>query len=60
MTIDLDGTKELITLFVQDNAVGKIFIEPHLKARMKLNYDKVRFPGCQTVRHDDHVHIQLK
>lgn len=60
MILDQDRTQDLITLFVQDNAIGKIFIEPHLKTRMKLNYDKVRFHGCQAVRHDDHIHVQLK
>jgi hypothetical protein len=60
MILDQERTKDLISIFVNDNSIGKIFIEPHLKARMKLNSDKVRFHGCQAVRHDDHIHIQLK
>lgn len=59
MTFDPVLTKELITLLVQENAIGKLFIEPHLKHRMNLNHPKVRFHGCQAVRHDDHIHIQL-
>ena len=33
---------------------------PHLKARLGLNSNKVRFHGCHAVRHDDHFHVQLK
>lgn len=60
MTFDIVRTKDLITLLAQANTIGKIFIEPHIKARMKLNHDKVRFHGCQAVRHDDHIHVQLQ
>jgi hypothetical protein len=32
-----------------------------LKARWNLTqYDKIRFHGCQAVRHDDHIHTQVK
>ncbi len=54
------ANKELINLFLQHNQMGKIFIEPHLKNRLKLNNAKVRFHGCQAVRHDDHIHLQLR
>lgn len=41
--------------------IGKIFIEPHLKSRLGLSQNsKIRFHGCQAVRHDDHIHLQLK
>ncbi|MFT5619364.1 MAG: hypothetical protein ACI85I_002607, partial [Arenicella sp.] len=48
-------------LFTSDcTAYGKVFIEPHLKTRLGLeNYSKIRFHGCQAVRHDDHIHVQL-
>jgi hypothetical protein len=57
---DADRTKQLIQLFASKNSVEKIFVEPHLKIRMKLNNDKIRFQGCHAVRHDDHMHIQVK
>jgi hypothetical protein len=57
---DSDKTKELINFFASQETIGKIFIEPHLKKRLKLTADKIRFHGCQTVRHDDHIHVQLK
>jgi hypothetical protein len=55
-----EKTKSLVELFANDNRIGKVFIEPHLKARLQLTSDKIRFHGCQAVRHDDHIHVQLK
>jgi len=55
-----EKTKSLVELFAHDNRIGKIFIEPHLKLRLQLTSDKIRFHGCQAVRHDDHIHVQLK
>ncbi len=57
---DAERTKALVELYASDPKVGKIFIEPHLKGRLGLNSDKIRFHGCGAVRHDDHIHVQLK
>ena len=57
---DNERTKELVNLFAAQPEIGKIFIEPHLKTRLGLTSDKIRFHGCQAVRHDDHIHVQLK
>jgi hypothetical protein len=54
-----EKTKWLVELFCQDNRIGKIFIEPHLKLRLQLTNSKIRFHGCRAVRHDDHIHVQL-
>ena len=55
-----DGqTRKIIQLFVNDKTTHKIFIEPHLKKRMNLKSDKIRFQGCWSVRHDDHIHISV-
>ena len=51
--------KKMIELFGQHKLISKIFIEPHLKARLRLNSSKVRFHGCKSVRHDDHLHVQI-
>ena len=56
----INGTRELANLILIQNEIGKLFIEPHLKKRLNLNNGKVRFHGCQAVRHDDHIHFQLK
>lgn len=59
-TFDSNRTRELVNFFVTQPSIGKIFIEPHLKTRLNLNSEKIKFHGCQAVRHDDHIHIQLK
>jgi len=53
------GTKELIDAIVSQKALCKMFIEPHLKQRMKLSDSRIRFHGCGAVRHDDHIHVQI-
>jgi len=57
---DQKRTKELLHLISNNPKIGKVFLEPHLKSRLKLSSDKIRFHGCQAVRHDDHVHIELE
>jgi energy-coupling factor transporter transmembrane protein EcfT len=59
-TFDNKRTKELVNSFASHEGLGKIFIEPHLKTRLGLTSSKIRFHGCQAVRHDDHIHVQLK
>ncbi|MEN8123116.1 MAG: hypothetical protein ABFS35_22450, partial [Bacteroidota bacterium] len=54
------ATRDLMNEIVKQPEIGKIFIEPHLKNRLNLTSGKVRFHGCGAVRHDDHIHIQLK
>jgi len=54
------GTKTLIKSILKNKNLGKLFIEPHLKKRMKLKDNRIRYHGCRAVRHDDHIHIQLK
>lgn len=59
-TFDANKTKDLVNLFVTKPAIEKIFIEPHLKIRLNLTSNKIRFHGCHAVRHDDHIHLQIK
>ena len=59
LLFDETRTRQLVILLAGTPAVKKIFIEPHLKTRLHLTTNKIRFHGCQAVRHDDHVHIQL-
>lgn len=54
------GTKKLIKSLLKNKSLGKLFIEPHLKHRLNLTNPKIRYHGCRAVRHDDHIHIQLK
>lgn len=53
-------TRSVCNYIMSDPSIEKIFIEPHLKSRLKLTASKVRYHGCGAVRHDDHVHIQIK
>jgi len=53
------GTSQLIKAILKQPELGKLFIEPHLKTRLKLNHIKILYHGCRAVRHDDHIHLQL-
>jgi len=53
------GTRILIDALLENREIQKIFIEPHLKSRLKLTDKRIRFHGCQAVRHDDHIHLQI-
>ncbi len=55
-----NGNKKLILSFLKSELLGKLFIEPHLKNRLNLKNNKIRYHGCRAVRHDDHIHLQLK
>lgn len=60
-SFSLSGNRKLLKYLANDDRVGKIFLEPHLKTRLGLeNYSRIRFHGCGAVRHDDHIHIQMK
>lgn len=54
------GTKTLVESILKSNSIDKIFIEPHLKERLNLTDTRIRYHGCKSVRHDDHIHVQLK
>ena len=57
---DRDANRFLLQKIMDQSEVKKVFIEPHLQKRLKLNrYKKIRFHGCHAVRHDDHIHFQL-
>jgi hypothetical protein len=57
---DNERTSTLVSELCSIGSVSKIFIEPHLIGRLGLTNSKIRFHGCQAVRHDDHIHVQVK
>ena len=57
---DVERTKDLIDLLLANPESQKLFVEPHLKQRLRLNNKKIRYQGCHSVRHDDHIHFQIK
>ncbi len=54
------GTKALMDALIHHEAIDKVFLEPHLTERLRLKNKKIRFQGCHSVRHDDHIHVQVK
>lgn len=57
---DAELNTQLLQNLAQDPATQKIFIEPHLKGRLGLGrLNNIRYQGCQAVRHDDHIHVQV-
>ncbi len=61
LKLNAKGTKLLIQKLLSHSKTQKIFIEPHLKQSLGFNnQNKIRFHGCQAVRHDDHIHLQIK
>ena len=52
-------TRRLVDLLLTQKGAEKLFIEPHLKERMRLSGSKIRYQGCASVRHDDHIHFQI-
>lgn len=54
------GTKKLIESLLKSDYTRKVFIEPHLKERLGLTDTRIRYHGCKSVRHDDHIHLQIK
>lgn len=53
-------TTAMLNWFISHQEIGRVFLEPHLKQRLQLKSAKVKFHGCNAVRHDDHIHVQLK
>jgi hypothetical protein len=43
----------------REYGVERLFIEPHLAARLGVASDLIGFAGCRTARHDDHLHVGL-
>lgn len=60
LSFSAKSTKRLLLAILSTSEIEKIFIEPHLQSRLGLKHDKIRFHGCGAVRHDDHIHIQVK
>ncbi|MCI4669620.1 MAG: hypothetical protein MRZ79_15910 [Bacteroidia bacterium] len=56
---DVKRSRTMVSLFASNPGVGKVFLEPHVKARLGLQGKKLRSAGCHAVRHDDHIHVQL-
>jgi hypothetical protein len=49
-----------VEIMVGHDRVEKLFLEPYLKRNLGISHAKVRFQGCHSVRHDDHIHLQIR
>ncbi|MBL6449463.1 hypothetical protein JMN32_24335 [Fulvivirga sp. 29W222] len=58
--LDISRTKYMINIVTSKSSIEKVFIEPHLKQRLGISSPKVGYHGCHAVRHDDHIHLQIK
>ncbi|WP_367186986.1 hypothetical protein [Roseibium sp.] len=58
--LDPVRTSAAIAWLAKDPRVEKVFVEPHLRQSLGINFDKVRFQGCHAARHDDHIHFQIR
>lgn len=58
--LDERRTRDLMRVLIADNRVQLLLIEPHLEKRLGFaNTQKVRTPPCESVRHDDHIHVTI-
>ena len=58
--LDEARTAALIRHLAGDPRVKRILIEPHLERRLGFwGHPKLRFAGCQSARHDDHLHVDF-
>ncbi|WP_240705227.1 hypothetical protein [Pacificoceanicola onchidii] len=58
--LDEPRLRSVMRVLTGDDRIGKVFLEPHLVARLGFGHKAIRFQGCRAARHDDHVHFQLK
>ena len=52
-------TAEALQSLGDDERLGRIFVEPHLRESLGIAGPRFGFQGCRAARHDDHIHIQL-
>ncbi|MEM9796870.1 MAG: hypothetical protein AAF919_10285 [Pseudomonadota bacterium] len=57
--LNADLTRHATAWLLADPRTARIFLEPHLQARLGLDHPKLRFQGCAAARHDDHIHLDI-
>lgn len=57
---DMENTRDMIMTLLANPQTQLIFLEPHLQQRLEIQNSKVRPAGCHAVRHDDHLHYQIR
>lgn len=59
LKLEPERTRFLLRRLSSDERVRRVFLEPHLTARLGAASPKIRFQGCRAARHDDHIHIEI-
>jgi hypothetical protein len=60
VTMDVERTRAMLAWLADAHpGVRYLLIEPHLKKRLGLTSEAIRFQGCGAARHDDHMHVEL-
>ena len=60
LAFDAPRTRDFALFLLSDNRLQSIMIEPHLQTRLGLQKSlKLKSPPCISVRHDDHIHIEI-
>jgi len=54
-----EWNKLLLEVILAESEVKKVFVEQHIVDRLGLIDNRLRFQGCGSVRHDDHIHFQI-
>lgn len=62
LPLDEQRTRAALEWLVHEGrsfGVQRVFIEPHLAARLEIASPLLRFQGCRAARHDDHIHVSV-
>ena len=62
LTLDEERTAAMLRGLVEkgpEHGVIKILLEPHMAKRLGVASPLIRFQGCRTARHDDHIHVEV-
>ncbi len=61
LQLNKKSTTILLKTLLSKSETQTLFIEPYLKQELGLGKAyRIRYHGCRSVRHDDHIHLQIK
>jgi hypothetical protein len=61
ITMDVERTRAMLAWLIERGpAVRYVLLELHVKQRLGLTAESIRFQGCGAARHDDHFHIEAR
>ncbi len=60
LQLDAAALAALLNELAASPRVTRVFVEPHIGARVGIAHRKIRFQGCAAARHDDHIHVEFR